>query len=178
MSLCSLWQFTRTDEPGTPWTVTGTGYDGFVFTGSLLSGQPSSASAASRWRGSKSSRPRSRRRGGVVPGDRLPVARPAPWKARRANADAASPRPVAKRTDSRYSAVKGQPRRYVSGHNPSGAARQARPPAPGAPACACGCGATVPLVTKTDLAKGVIRGEPRKYILGHARARRAEAARS
>lgn len=39
VSLDGLWSFTRTDEPGTPWSVERTGYDGFVLTGSLLSGQ-------------------------------------------------------------------------------------------------------------------------------------------
>lgn len=28
--------------------------------------------------------------------------------------------PIAKRTDSRYGQVKGQPKRYISGHNPPG----------------------------------------------------------
>ena len=38
-SLDGLWKFDRTEEKRTPWMVRRTGYDGFVLTGSLLSGQ-------------------------------------------------------------------------------------------------------------------------------------------
>lgn len=35
--------------------------------------------------------------------------------------------------------------------------------------CECGCGQVTNLISMTDTARGVIKGEPRRYILGHAR---------
>lgn len=39
--------------------------------------------------------------------------------------------------------------------------------------CGCGCGRAAPLATRSDAAKGYVRGEPVRYVLGHnPRARR------
>lgn len=33
--------------------------------------------------------------------------------------------------------------------------------------CECGCGLPAPIATKTDNSRGYVKGEPRRYILGH-----------
>jgi hypothetical protein len=33
--------------------------------------------------------------------------------------------------------------------------------------CACGCGQTAPIAHQTDSLRGYVKGEPRKYVLGH-----------
>jgi hypothetical protein len=34
--------------------------------------------------------------------------------------------------------------------------------------CQCGCGRTTSIVTQTDTRRGVVKGQPRRYIVGHA----------
>lgn len=70
---------------------------------------------------------------------------------------------ISPRTSRHHGYVKGEPRRFVKGHNP-------RLPDPGlAPTpCECGCGHLAPLAQHTDAAKGWVRGHPLRFILGHA----------
>jgi hypothetical protein len=71
-------------------------------------------------------------------------------------------------TDRRSGVVKGQPTRYIRGHNPTGRP-QARPAPPtSTKPCECGCGQPAPVAKRNDRRLGVVRGQPRRFIRGHA----------
>jgi len=74
---------------------------------------------------------------------------------------------IAKRTDKVHGRVKGEPNRFIQGHqgrkpgedyvtgsNPYGI-------------CACGCGTITPISAKTRSVYGHVKGKPVRFILGH-----------
>jgi hypothetical protein len=79
------------------------------------------------------------------------------------------PTPIATRTRTptatRAGTVKGQPVRYIHGHN----ARRTplEPPATQPRLCGCGCGGFAPIATKTSSRDGHIIGQPIRFITGH-----------
>lgn len=82
--------------------------------------------------------------------------------------------PVATMTDRRSGVVKGQPTRYIRGHNPTGRP-QARPVPTSTKLCECGCGQPAPVAKRNDRRLGVVRGQPRRFIRGHASSTNREA---
>lgn len=75
---------------------------------------------------------------------------------------------LAKKTRSEAGWVKGQPKRFIKGHN-------ARKPIPSEPGpnrkngfCECGCGNPAPIASSCNKAKGYVRGKPVRFLPGHA----------
>lgn len=72
-------------------------------------------------------------------------------------------------SDSRTGVMKGQPRRFLPGHNSSGVkkeeakAREQRPHL-----CLCGCQRPSGFYLKTSRANGQIKGAPRRFLPGHS----------
>lgn len=89
------------------------------------------------------------------------------------------PAPIATRTRNTIGHVKGQPLKYIRGHQGRGvgAERRARVGAELAGLqvtglCGCGCGQKTPLAKETNRKRGYIKGQPQKFIRGHATTRK------
>ena len=78
------------------------------------------------------------------------------------------PAPVYQRNDPKRGHVKGQPARFIAGHNlsPNPGPRHGRA-GPASRLCACGCGEQTPISTKTHSARGHYFGLPMMFIPGH-----------
>lgn len=80
------------------------------------------------------------------------------------------PAPVAKKTSLKYGYVKGQPVRFIPGHNPEFRNAQRRGPARLAQfvkLCECGCRQPAPLARQSISKLGQVIGQPLRYIAGH-----------
>jgi hypothetical protein len=73
--------------------------------------------------------------------------------------------PLAKKTYARWGHVKGQPLRFVLGHQNH--VPKPDPPNPSG-LCMCGCGAPAPIAATTDTKRGLVRGLPQRFVKGHA----------
>jgi hypothetical protein len=72
------------------------------------------------------------------------------------------PAPIAKKTYARVGHVKGQPVRFVNGH------QRRRPIIPVVPAlCCCGCGQPAPIAARTSARRGHVKGQPVRFVNGH-----------
>lgn len=85
------------------------------------------------------------------------------------------PAPKATRTRRAIGHVKGQPLKYIHGHEGRGvgADRRARVAEELAgldvdETCKCGCGERAPIAKVTNRKRGYIKGQPQKYVRGHA----------
>lgn len=83
-----------------------------------------------------------------------------------------SPAPLARQTYTKRGYVKGQPMRFIAGHNNAArsaelAVRRAQEPAPEPRLCGCGCGGITPISKMTNKERGVVKGQPAKFIRGH-----------
>lgn len=86
------------------------------------------------------------------------------------------PAPVALRNRKSIGHVKGQPLRFVAGHAARKRAADLRERTQreaeeydGDGLCGCGCGETTQIAKVTNRARGYVKGQPQKYIKGHAR---------
>lgn len=75
-----------------------------------------------------------------------------------------APAPIARYTDRNRGWVKGQPLRFINGHN-AGSRPGVAQPTDGR--CACGCGQMAPLAQSSRASLGYVRGQPMRYIAGH-----------
>lgn len=89
------------------------------------------------------------------------------------------PAPIATRNRKSIGHVKGQPLKYINGHQGRGigAERRARTEAELAGLnvtglCGCGCGQKAPIAKETNRKRGYIKGHPQKYIYGHSATRK------
>jgi hypothetical protein len=73
------------------------------------------------------------------------------------------PAPIAKETSKRNGHVKGEPNRFIRGHQ---GRIHLEPPNPSG-LCQCGCGQATPIATQTHQGHGHAKGQPLKYIRGH-----------
>lgn len=71
--------------------------------------------------------------------------------------------PIAKATNKQRGKVKGEPMRYINGHN----ARK-HFPEPEPRYCECGCGELAPIAKVTNATRGAIRGQRQRFVAGHA----------
>ena len=71
-----------------------------------------------------------------------------------------------KYTVAHRSVIKGQPKRFVNGHNPRKHGPLQMPAA--RKQCECGCGEPTSLITENDASEGAVRGEFRRFVAGHA----------
>jgi hypothetical protein len=83
------------------------------------------------------------------------------------------PAPIAEMTNVKRGYVKGEPRRFVAGHNfKKMAAERAARPAEALLAepqlCACGCGEFTSIATRNATNLGYVKGQPMKFVRGHA----------
>lgn len=69
---------------------------------------------------------------------------------------------VSPRTSRHHGFVRGEPRRYVKGHNQRRKVEWAEPKL-----CQCGCGRQTRLAPHNDVSKGWIAGQPLRFIKGH-----------
>lgn len=83
---------------------------------------------------------------------------------------------VAQMTSKAKGHIKGQPLRFLMGH--SGGLPRTMPimPVPERPQnvpvlCACGCGQETPLASATSRSKGLVKGQPARFVKGHSSAR-------
>lgn len=60
--------------------------------------------------------------------------------------------------------VKGEPRKFVAGHNRVKVRQE--PPNPSG-FCQCGCGGIAPIATRTDAGWNIVKGHPKRFISGH-----------
>lgn len=81
------------------------------------------------------------------------------------------PAPIAKRTRAKRGIFQGQPMRFCFRHEQKAKTRQALVYTGEPVYCACGCGLLTPISTKTYTRNGIIKGQPTKYIRGHATGR-------
>jgi hypothetical protein len=89
------------------------------------------------------------------------------------------PVPMATRTRKAIGHVKGQPLKYIHGHQGYGigAERRARTAEELAGLdvtglCQCGCGQKAPISKLTNRRRGYVKGQPQKYIRGHSTTRK------
>ena len=78
---------------------------------------------------------------------------------------------LAKKSSTQKGLVKGQPVRFVRGHEGVGRRRATTPTGPGpnpSGMCMCGCGLPAPIAKQGDLRYGIVKGKPQRYCLGHA----------
>lgn len=73
--------------------------------------------------------------------------------------------PIAKRDWPKRGHLKGQPIRFISGHN----IKRVEPVPPPNPAglCLCGCGQATPVATRNHTQNGFVKGQPIRFIHGH-----------
>lgn len=76
--------------------------------------------------------------------------------------------PIAKNTQRSAGHIKGEPMRFIRGHN-----RRIHRPEPEPSFCECGCGEAAPIATKTNSRQGVVKGQPTRFRKGHHRRRPA-----
>ncbi len=76
---------------------------------------------------------------------------------------------IAKQTDRAKGHVRGEPKKYLRGHQGRrlGVDYNTDGPNPGG-MCLCGCGQPTPIAKMTELKYGWVKGTPMRYILGHA----------
>jgi hypothetical protein len=76
---------------------------------------------------------------------------------------------IASRSDARQRLVKGQPKRFVSGHQNIGRKSPKRIDLhPNTTVhCACGCGQLTKVALRTNSSIGDTKGKPRRFIHGH-----------
>lgn len=75
-----------------------------------------------------------------------------------------NPTRIAARNNTSRGHVKGQPRRYLPGHN----ARVVQPPEyEGRGLCQCGCGQLAPIAKDTATQWKRVKGQPQRFIQGH-----------
>jgi hypothetical protein len=72
---------------------------------------------------------------------------------------------LANNSDRRKGIVKGQPMRFLRGHQGRKSVTYAEPNPTGM--CECGCGQPAPIAKRTDRARGIIQGKPIRYIPTH-----------
>lgn len=89
------------------------------------------------------------------------------------------PAPIATRTRRTIGHIKGQPLKYINGHQGRGigAERRARVAEELAALdvtglCECGCGGKTALSATTNRKRGYVKGQPQRYIDGHAASRK------
>jgi HNH endonuclease len=89
------------------------------------------------------------------------------------------PAPVAVRTRRAIGHVKGEPLRFISGHQGRGLGveRRARAAAELATLevtglCECGCGLATPIAKVTNRKRGYIKGQPQRFVKGHSATRK------
>jgi hypothetical protein len=70
---------------------------------------------------------------------------------------------LSQHTDKRQNQIKGQPLRFVNGHN-----RRKTFPAPEIRYCECGCGQITPIAQTTNYTRKTTRGQRQRFIAGHA----------
>lgn len=75
---------------------------------------------------------------------------------------------VSRRSNKYYGYVRGEPRRYVHGHNRAGKQLVIIPPPNPDGMCLCGCGEPTPIANKTDTAAFQLKGHPIRYVMGHS----------
>ena len=73
------------------------------------------------------------------------------------------PAPLAKWNDKRKGHVKGQPVRFVPGHNAALPMPSFVEPRP----CECGCGQLAPIAKESHPGRGIIKGQPVRFVFGH-----------
>lgn len=83
------------------------------------------------------------------------------------------PAPIADITNRKRGYVKGEPRRFVAGHNSKmmaaeRAARLAEAPPPEPKLCECGCGEFTPIAVRSNSTWGHVQGQPVRFVRGHA----------
>lgn len=76
---------------------------------------------------------------------------------------------IATQNDATTGRIVGKPMRFISGHNERKPGVDYEPPPSGTRLCECGCGKRTKLATYTASAFGIIKGQPLRYIHGHAR---------
>jgi len=84
--------------------------------------------------------------------------------------------PIAERNRYAIGHIKGRPVKFIKGHQPRARAQEMRrraaielaaaPTADGL--CRCGCGQPAPIAQTTMRRRGYVKGQPQKYIKGHA----------
>lgn len=86
------------------------------------------------------------------------------------------PAPIAKRNRKSIGHVKGQPLRFIAGHDARKRAEEQRARTQleleqydGDGLCQCGCGEKAPIAQITNRSRGFVKGQPQKFIKGHAR---------
>lgn len=77
------------------------------------------------------------------------------------------PAPIAKLTDTKRGYVKGQPRRYIIGHDKRKPDFHARTSPNPSGLCMCGCGQLTPIAKTNDRRRGWTKDQPMKFITGH-----------
>lgn len=83
-----------------------------------------------------------------------------------------NPAPVAINTNAKRGWVKGQPVRFISGHNGRKYSADDGPNPSGL--CMCGCGQRTPIASETHKEQGYIAGQPVRFIVGHNPKKRVE----
>lgn len=89
------------------------------------------------------------------------------------------PTPIAERNRKAIGHVKGQPIRFIKGHRSRLMTRAADEHAAAVLAtlndqdglCQCNCGLAAPIATATNRRRGFVKGQPQKFIKGHATTR-------
>lgn len=89
------------------------------------------------------------------------------------------PAPIAARTRRAIGHIKGQPIKYIDGHQGYGLGAERRARAAKeldgldlTGLCQCGCGEKAPAAKRTNRKRGYVKGQPQKYIRGHAATRK------
>lgn len=78
------------------------------------------------------------------------------------------PAPIYTRNHPLRGHIKGQPARFIAGHNyPARTGPRHNQSGPPARKCWCGCGQDTPIAKKTNAARGDYLGLPRRFIPGH-----------
>lgn len=75
------------------------------------------------------------------------------------------PAPLARKTERKRGWVKGQPIRFIQGHNAGSGVPVAVQPTDGR--CACGCGLATPLAPSSRASRGRVKGQPVRYLPSH-----------
>lgn len=93
----------------------------------------------------------------------------APAQVRLCECGCGRPTRIARMTITRARVVKGQPMRFIVGHNSRGVPRARLPEITQmVKLCECGCGNPVPIARETNRKVGHIKGQPVRFIRGHS----------